>query len=75
MKNEIKQSEVDTASDPEKLEQIGWGRKAAPSPSDPPGQPRALDPIIQGPGTLLLDWKAPARGTGGTVRSYIVERR
>lgn len=75
MKNEIKQSEVDTASDPENLELIGWGKKAPPSPSNPPGQPRALDPIVQGAGTLLLDWKAPARGTGGTVRSYIVERR
>ena len=75
MKTELKQSEVDVADDPEKLELIGWGPKAPAQPSDPPGQPRALDPIIQGPGTLFLDWKPPASGTGGTVRTYLVERR
>lgn len=75
MKTELKQSEVDVASDPAKLELIGWGPKAPAQPSDPPGQPRALDPVIQGPGTLFLDWKPPASGTGGTVRTYLVERR
>ena len=35
-------------------------------------QAGALDPIIQGPGTLLLDWEPAA---GGTMHSYIVERR
>ncbi len=75
MGNELKKSEVDVASDPEKLEYIGWGPKAPPSPTDPPGQPRNLDPVIQGPGTLFLDWKAPARGSGGTVRTYVIERR
>ena len=75
MKNQLKQSDVDTAADPEKLGLIGWGPKAPGQPSNPPGQPRALDPIIQGPGTLFLDWKQPAPGVGGTVRSYIIERR
>jgi len=75
MKNQLKQSEVDTSDDPEKLSLIGWGKKAPAQPSDPPGQPRALDPVIEGPGTLFLDWKAPARGSGGSVRSYIIERR
>ena len=75
MKTQLKQSEVDTTADPEQLELIGWGKKAPAQPSDPPGQPRALDPVIQGQGTLFLDWKAPARGSGGTVRSYIIERR
>ncbi|MBN1518024.1 fibronectin type III domain-containing protein [Candidatus Sumerlaeota bacterium] len=72
---ELKQSEVDTANDPGKLTQIGWDEDAVPSPSSRPGQPRALDPVIQGRGKLFLDWKAPAPRTGGTVRSYIVERR
>ena len=75
MRDELKKSEVDVGSDSEKLEYIGWGPKAPPSPADPPGQPRNLDPVVQGAGTLFLDWKAPARGSGGTVRTYIIERR
>ena len=75
MKIELKNSEVDTADNPEKMALIGSGPKAAPSPSDPPGQPFALDPIIQGPCMLFLDWKAPALGNGDTVRTYIFERR
>jgi len=75
MKDEIKKSEVDVGIDSEKLEYIGWGPKTLPSPSDPPGQPRNLDPVVQGAGTLFLDWKPPARGSGGTVRTYVIERR
>jgi len=75
MRTQLKQSEVDVAADPEKLELIGWGRKAPAQPSDPPGQPRNLDPVIQGPGTLFLDWKPPASGSGGPVRTYLIERR
>jgi len=75
MKDELKKSEVDVGADSEKLEYIGWGPKAPPSPADPPGQPRNLDAIIQGPGTLSLDWKGPARGSGGNVRTYVIERR
>ncbi|HEG44027.1 hypothetical protein LCGC14_1507900 [marine sediment metagenome] len=75
MKAELKKSEVDVGDDSEKLEYIGWGPKAPPSPSDPPGQPRNLDAVVQGAGTVLLDWKAPARGSGGTVRTYVIERR
>ncbi len=75
MVNQLKLSEVDTADNPEQLTLIGWGPKATPTASTPPGQPRNLDPVIQGPTTVFLDWKAPARGTGGSVRSYLVERR
>ena len=75
MRTELKKSEVDVGSDSEKLEYIGWGPKSTPSPTDPPGQPRNLDPVIQGPGTLFLDWKSPVRGSGGTVRTYVIERR
>ena len=75
MKAELKKSEVDVGDDSEKLEYIGWGPKAPPSPADPPGQPRNLDAAMQGAGTVLLDWKAPARGSGGTVRTYVIERR
>jgi len=75
MRDELKKSEVDVGSDSEKLEYIGWGPKAPPSPAETPGQPRNLDPASQGAGTLFLDWKAPARGSGGTVRTYVIERR
>jgi hypothetical protein len=75
MKDELKKSEVDVGSDSEKLEYIGWGPKAPPSPADPPGQPRNLDAAMQGAGTILLDWKSPARGSGGNVRTYVIERR
>ncbi len=64
MKTQIKQSEVDVAADPAQLELIGWGKKAPAQPSDPPGQARDLAAIVQGPGTVFLDWKAPAPGTG-----------
>jgi hypothetical protein len=75
MRKELKKSEVDVADAPQKLEYIGWGRKAAPSPADPPGQPRNLDAVMQGAGTVLLDWKAPVRGAGGPARTYVIERR
>ena len=67
--------QVDVGVDSEKLEYIGWGPKAPPSPADPPGQPRNLDAAMQGAGTVLLDWKAPARGSGGNVRTYVIESR
>lgn len=61
MKNQLKQSDVDTTADPEKLGLIGSGPKAPGQPSNPPRQPRALDPVIQGPGTVFLDWKEPGQ--------------
>ena len=75
MKAELKKSEVDVGSDSEKLEYIGWGPKASPTPADPPGQPRNLEVVIQEAGTVLLDWKSPARGSGGNVRTYVIKRR
>ena len=38
MKDELKKSEVDVGNDDEKLEYIGWGPKAPPTPADAPGQ-------------------------------------
>ena len=75
MKAELKKSEVDVGADTEKLEYIGWGPKAPPTPANPPGQPRNLDAIMQGVDTVLLDFKAPTRDSGGNVRTYIIERR
>jgi len=73
---QLQQSEVDTANDPGKLELIGWGKKTPAQPSNPPNQPRALEAIMQGPGTVFLDWKSPIiGGKGGPVRAYIIYRR
>ena len=53
MKTQLSQSEVDTKDDPEKLDYIGWGPKSAPHPADIPGQPRNLETVVQGAGTLF----------------------
>ncbi len=52
--------------DSPKLTLIGWAPTAPPT-SNIPGQPRNLEAIVQGPGSVFLDWKAPAPGgaTGG----------
>jgi len=74
MRDELKKSEVDVGDDSEKLEYIGWGPKTPPSPADPPGQPRDFEAVSQGNGSVEFDWKPPARGSGGPVRTYVIER-
>lgn len=49
--------------DSPKLTLIGWAPTAPPT-SNIPGQPRNLEAVVQGPGTVFLDWKAPAPGGG-----------
>jgi hypothetical protein len=73
MKNDLKLSEVDTATDPIKLAEIGWGPRQQPQPVAVPGQPLNLHPVAEGQGMLWLAWDTPA--SGGPVRNYIVERR
>jgi hypothetical protein len=75
MKNCLKKSQVDASGDPDKLEYIGWGPKAPSVSADPPGQPRNLLALDQGPGSVTLDWKPPALGSGGPVRTYVIEKR
>ena len=75
MRDQIKQSEVDVGANQGKLELIGWGPHATPTPTAPPGQVRVLQIVSEGPGTLKLDWKAPDPATGGPVRTYKIERR
>jgi len=75
MQVQLAQSEVDTAGNPEKLGLLGWGPEAPAQPSRPPGQPRALEAVDEGPGTIVLDWKPPAPGAVGPVSTYVVERR
>ncbi len=75
MKNCLKKSQVDAAGDPDKLGYIGWGPKALPVSVDPPGQPRNLAALNQGPNSVTLEWKPPAPGSGGPVRTYVIEKR
>jgi len=73
MKNDLKLSEVDTADDPEKLAEIGWGPRQQPQPIVAPGQPEKFHPIAEGPGDIWFEWDKPS--CGGQVRNYIIERR
>ena len=75
MKACLKKSAVDVAGNPDKLQYIGWGPKSPPTPADPPGQPRNLEALTQGTSEVSLDWKAPACGSGGAVRTYVIEQR
>jgi len=74
MKDDLKVSEADVSSDPEKLSLIGWGPKAPKTPIVPPGSPTDLKPVYEGiAGEVTLEWTRPA--DGGPVRNYVVERR
>ena len=75
IKRQLKQSQIDTAANPENLNYIGWGPRAAARSIETPGQPLSLKSVDEGAGTLLIEWKRPARGSGGPVRTYIIERR
>jgi len=75
MREQLKQSDVDVGANKDNLDLIGWGPRATPTPSTPPGQVRMLESVMQGAGTLKLDWKCPEAATGGPVRTYKVQRR
>ena len=75
IKRQLKLSQIDTADNPENLNYIGWGPRVSAQSIEAPGQPLALKSIDEGAGTLLIEWKRPARGSGGPVRTYIIERR
>lgn len=75
MKRQLRQSEVDTASNPTQLSIIGWSPKDPPTPQPVPGEPRLFVCTKQGKGTVAFDWKTPSHEEGGPVRSYLVKRR
>lgn len=75
MHRELHKSITDTVEDPKLLKLIGSGPRSKAVPNDPPGQPRSLEAVSQGPSTLHLDWKHPSPHSGGPIRDYIVERR
>ena len=75
MTDQLRQSEVDTASDPVKLALIGWGPHAEAKATQKPGQVRTLEATYEGPGMVELDWKPPLASKGGPVRTYLILRR
>ena len=76
MKEQLAQSEVDAANEPEMLRFIGWGPATPVTPQHAPGAPRAFEATHpSSDGSLTLDWKAPLTSDGGPVRLYVVERR
>jgi len=75
MKKQLKRSEVDTKKNPLQLKFIGWTEERYGKAVRKPSQPRALEATPRGPGVVELDWKAPAPGNGGPVRSYVILRR
>lgn len=81
-KAQLKKSQVDTAAEPEKLTQIGWGAKADPQSMQAPSQPGNLKITAQGlggkdnnKGILHLSWLKSAFKRARFVLYYSVERR
>ncbi|HUW61973.1 MAG TPA: fibronectin type III domain-containing protein [Candidatus Bathyarchaeia archaeon] len=75
MRTQLKQSEADAAPNPALLEFIGWAPRGKGRDVELPGQPMGLKADVRDAGVLRLTWKKPSRGSGGRVRSYIIQRR
>ena len=75
MKQQLKRSESDTKDNPLQLKHIGWTEERYGGQTRKPAQPRSFEATPRGPGVVELEWKAPAPGKGGPVRSYVVLRR
>jgi Fibronectin type III domain len=73
MLNCLKSSEVDTADNPGKLTEIGWGPKTIPQSTELPGEPKNLIVTKEGRNSLQLRWDRPQ--AEGFIRNYIIERR
>jgi hypothetical protein len=73
MKNCLQKSEVDVASNPEKLKLIGWGPRTEPQPAQLPGQPMNLRIVAKDDRIVKLEWDRPEDDQ--RVRNYIIERR
>ncbi len=73
MRNCLKKSEVDAASNPEKLKLIGWAPKDRPQPSEIPSQPLNLRIAFKDGQTIKLKWDRP--DDDSRVRNYLLECR
>jgi len=73
-KRYLTEAEARYADNANILKKLGWDAKAE-ARFLVPGQVRNLEVSQQGPGTVLLDWKAPARTKSvGSARAYRIER-
>jgi len=72
MKNDLKLSEIDCTSTPEKLNEIGWGKRATPQPTEPPVMPGLLRATAEGPGDIWLSWD---KGNNKGSVNWVIERR
>ena len=72
LRQQLKQSELDVAAVPEKLELIGWGPKAGPTPATPPAQPQNFVATRQDIDSVTFAWDRPA---SAAPRVYLIERR
>ena len=72
MKADLRYAENVARHDPERLRQLGWAGRKEGTSLMPPGQARSLGVAAEGPGWLVLDWKAPV--DGGSVQAYRVQR-
>ncbi len=73
MKSCLQRSEVDVASNPEKLKLIGWAPKANPNPAQLPAQPTDLQITANENRIITLKWVRP--DDNQRVRNYCIERR
>jgi hypothetical protein len=73
IKNVLRYAEYIVNNNDNLLRRLGWGAKAPKSPTEVPGQPRALEAPRRGEGWIYLDWKEPL--DGGYVQAYIIQRR
>jgi hypothetical protein len=73
MKNCLYKSEVDTAGNPEKLKEIGWGVRTTPQAAQLPGQPTDLQLVDKEDKKVKLQWVRPAGNL--SIRNYVIERR
>lgn len=73
MKSVLRYAENVTDFDDDRLKLLGWGGRRPRRPLKAPGQTGALEAVREGPGWVLLRWKAPR--DGGKVRAYRIDRR
>ncbi len=77
MKRELRRAETDVSDDLDKLERIGWGDNSELTAVPPPGTPRSVQVhrLAKDPSDVTVKWNPPARGSGGSVGFYEIERR
>ena len=73
MKADLRYAEFAARKAPEKLTELGWGRRRSRRPLEHPGEVRNHRITKEGRTWIALAWKAP--DDGGAVVAYAIERR